>query len=73
MDSDLFQAPHETHPVWLVAKQFFAELVSVTRRKVRWPGEGEVPPGDTLGGLGKDDREAFSRWRRDAGEVIVGA
>ncbi|AFR92571.1 hypothetical protein C343_00448 [Cryptococcus neoformans C23] len=73
MDSDLFQAPHETHPAWLIAKQFFAELVSVTRRKVRWPGEGEVPQGGTLGGLEKDDREAFSRWRRDAGEVVVGA
>ncbi|OXG35215.1 hypothetical protein C367_00450 [Cryptococcus neoformans Ze90-1] len=73
MDSDLFQAPHETHPAWLIAKQFFAELVSVTRRKVRWPGEGEVPHGGTLGGLEKDDREAFSRWRRDAGEVVVGA
>ncbi|KAK8844673.1 hypothetical protein IAR55_006522 [Kwoniella newhampshirensis] len=71
MDSDLFQAPHETSPDWAVAKQFFRELVQVTRRKVRWPGEGDE--GGTLGGLDKDDREAFDSWRRDAGEVIVGA
>ncbi|ODN73851.1 hypothetical protein L202_07374 [Cryptococcus amylolentus CBS 6039] len=71
MDSDLFQAPHETDPSWQIAKQFFSELVSVTRRKVRWPGNGEVPTGEELGDMDNDDREAFDAWRRDAGEVIV--
>nr|XP_031862141.1 uncharacterized protein CI109_002554 [Kwoniella shandongensis]KAA5529213.1 hypothetical protein CI109_002554 [Kwoniella shandongensis] len=71
MDSDLFQAPHENSPDWAVAKQFFRELVQVTRRKVRWPGDGDE--GGSLGGLDKEDREAFDTWRRDAGEVIVGA
>lgn len=71
MDAEVFQAPHETDPNWAIAKSFFKELVSVTRRKVRWPGEGES--GGALGGLSKDEKEAFDTWRRDAGEVIVGA
>ena len=73
MDSEMFQAPYDTDPNWAIAKSFFRELVSVTRRKVRWPGQGEADGGGTLGGLAKDDREAFDSWRRDAGEVIVGA
>ncbi|WVF66636.1 hypothetical protein IAT40_001376 [Kwoniella sp. CBS 6097] len=71
MDSNIFQAPHETSEDWAVAKGFFRELVEVTRRKVRWPGEGDS--GGSIGGLDKEDREAFDSWRRDAGEVIVGA
>ncbi|WVQ72312.1 hypothetical protein IAR50_001862 [Cryptococcus sp. DSM 104548] len=71
MDSDLFQAPHETDPSWQIVKQFFSELVVVTRRKVRWPGNGEVPAGEELGDMDNEDREAFDAWRRDAGEVIV--
>lgn len=67
MDSDTFQAPHETSPDWAIAKSFFRELVAVTSTKVRWPGLRESK------GLDKEDREAFERWRRDAGEVIVGA
>lgn len=63
MDSDTFSAPHETSPEWQVAKQFFKELVSITRRKVRWPDDK----------LDKEDKEAFETYRRDAGEVIVGA
>ena len=63
MDSDHFQAPHETSPQWAIAKSFFGELVGVTRAKVRWPVEIRD----------REDREAFERWRRDAGEVIVGA
>ncbi|WVQ82597.1 hypothetical protein IAT38_004727 [Cryptococcus sp. DSM 104549] len=70
MDSEHFQAPHESSEPWAVAKQFFRELVNVTRQKVRWPGHGDE--GGSLGGLDKDDREAFESWRRDAGEVIVG-
>ncbi|KAL1406931.1 hypothetical protein Q8F55_006343 [Vanrija albida] len=70
MDSDVFSEPHETSETWAVAKSFFRELVDVTRRKVRWPGSGED---SSLGGLDRDDREAFDTWRRDAGEVIVGA
>jgi hypothetical protein len=68
---EAFQAPHETSPEWAVAKSLFRELVSVTRTKVRWPGVGESASG--LGGLDKEDRESFESWRRDAGEVIVGA
>jgi hypothetical protein len=71
MDSEMFQAPYDSDPIWGIAKSFFRELVSVTRKKVRWPGQGEVEGG--LGGLAKDDRESFDSWRRDAGEVIVGA
>ncbi|WVR03182.1 hypothetical protein IAU60_000173 [Kwoniella sp. DSM 27419] len=71
MDSEMFSAPHETSEEWAVAKGFFRELVEVTRRKVRWPGEGDQ--GGSLGGLDKEAREAFDSWRRDAGEVIVGA
>jgi hypothetical protein len=74
MDSEMFQAPYETDPNWGIAKSFFRELVSVTRKKVRWPGQGEsTGGGGSVGGLSKDDREAFDTWRRDAGEVIVGA
>ncbi|KAK4687604.1 importin-13, partial [Tremellales sp. Uapishka_1] len=71
MDSPIFQAPHETSPQWAIAKNFFMQLVTVIRTKVRWPGSGESPDG--LGGMDKDDREQFDTWRRDAGEVIVGA
>lgn len=67
MDSEVFQASHETSPAWAIAKSFFRELVGVTRAKVRWPGHG-----DSMG-MDKEDREAFDSWRRDAGEVIVGA
>ena len=67
MDSEVFQAPHETSPQWAIAKFFFRELVGVVRTKVRWPGSGEST------GMEKEDREAFDGWRRDAGEVIVGA
>jgi len=69
MDSPIFSSDHATAPEWAVAKGFFAELVNVTRRKVRWPGAGES--GGGLGGMDKEDREAYDRWRRDAGEVIV--
>jgi hypothetical protein len=65
MDSNIFQAPHETSPEWAIAKSFFRELVTVTRTKVRYPGDSEGL------GLDKEDREAFDAWRRDAGEVIV--
>jgi len=68
MDSELFSAPYDTDPNWTIAKSFFRELVSTTRQKVRWPGD----EGGGLG-LGKEDREGFDSWRRDAGEVIVGA
>ena len=44
-----------------VAKSFFTELVSITRRKCQWQD------------LDKTDREAFETWRRDAGEVIIGS
>ncbi len=67
MDSDVFQAPHEMSPDWAIAESFFRELVGVIRAKVRWPGSGEAT------GMDKDDTEAFESWRRDAGEVIVGA
>lgn len=70
MDSEAFSAPYDTDPNWMIAKSFFRELVTTTRTKVRWPGNGEE---GSLGGLGKDDREGFDSWRRDAGEVIVGA
>lgn len=70
MDSEVFAEPHETSSTWAVAKYFFRELVEVTRRKVRWPDADGEP---TLGGLDREDREAFDTWRRDAGEVIVGA
>lgn len=70
MDSDVFSEPHETSASWAIAKGFFRELVDVTRRKVRWPGSGEE---SSLGGLDREEREAFDTWRRDAGEVIVGA
>lgn len=69
MDSDVFAEPHETSETWAVAKSFFRQLVDVTRRKVRWPGVG----GADLGDLDAEDRETFDTWRRDAGEVIVGA
>ncbi|ORX41250.1 armadillo-type protein [Kockovaella imperatae] len=59
MESDVFQAPHEESPYWQVAKQFFTQLVNVTRRKVLWRS------------MDKEDRETFESWRRDAGEVIV--
>ena len=71
MDSDLFQSPYDSDPNWGIAKSFFRELVSVTRKKVRWPGAGESD--GPIGGLSKDDKESFESWRRDAGEVIVGA
>ena len=71
MDSEIFQAPCDSDPNWTIAKSFFRELVSTTRMKVRWPGNGDAE--GSLGGLGKDDREGFDSWRRDAGEVIVGA
>jgi hypothetical protein len=71
MDSELFSSPYDSDPNWAIAKSFFRELVSTTRSKVRWPGQGDS--GGSLGGLGKDDREGFDSWRRDAGEVIVGA
>ena len=69
MDCEAFAQPYETAPIWGIAKHFFRELVSITRTKSRWPGHGEDPDG--LGGLDKEDREAFEIWRRDAGEVIV--
>ncbi|RXK39632.1 hypothetical protein M231_03134 [Tremella mesenterica] len=69
MDSDAFSAPYDSAPTWGVARQFFRELVSTIRTKVRWPGMGESTDG--LGGLDKDDREAFDSWRRDAGEVVI--
>jgi len=68
MDSELFSAPYDTDPNWTIAKSFFRELVTTTRQKVRWPGD----VGGGLG-LGKEEREGFDSWRRDAGEVIVGA
>jgi len=68
MDSELFSAPYDTDPNWTIAKSFFRELVQTTRQKVRWPGDV-----DGGLGLGKEDREGFDSWRRDAGEVIVGA
>ncbi|WRT63297.1 uncharacterized protein IL334_000202 [Kwoniella shivajii] len=71
MDSSIFSSPHDTSPEWAIAKGFFRELVEITRRKVRWPGHGDQ--GGSIGGLDKEDREAFESWRRDAGEVIVGA
>ncbi|WWD06250.1 hypothetical protein V865_004336 [Kwoniella europaea PYCC6329] len=71
MDAPMFSAPHDSSPDWAVAKNFFRELVEVTRRKVRWPGEGDSE--GSIGGLDKEDRENFESWRRDAGEVIVGA
>jgi hypothetical protein len=70
MDSDSFTSDHNTNPMWALAKGFFRELVEVTRRKVRWPGSGEE---SSLGGLDAEDREVYDTWRRDAGEVIVGA
>jgi hypothetical protein len=68
MDSDLFQSP-QTSPEWAIAKDLFRELITVTRAKVRWPGSGESSDG--LGGMDREEREAFDCWRRDAGEVIV--
>ena len=68
MDSNLFQTPHETSADWAIAKSFFCQLVDVIRLKVRWPGNA----GDIVE-LDKEDSEAFETWRRDAGEVIVGA
>lgn len=68
MDSELFSAPYESDPNWNIAKSFFRELVTTTRMKVRWPGDGAGGLG-----LGREDREGFDSWRRDAGEVIVGA
>jgi hypothetical protein len=70
MDSDSYTSDHATSPIWALAKGFFRELVDVTRRKVRWPGTGEE---SSLGGLDREEREAYDTWRRDAGEVIVGA
>lgn len=69
MDSSIYSSEVANSPEWTVVKGFFAELVNVTRRKSRWPGEGSGA-GD-LGGLDKDDRENFDKWRRDAGEVVV--
>ena len=63
----MFQAPHESSPDWAIAKSFFRELVGVIRSRVRWLGNAESTVMD------KEDREAFDSWRRDAGEVIVGA
>ena len=67
MESDVFQAPYETAPAWSIAKSLFRELITVIRAKVRWPGDADGT------GLDKEDKEAFDIWRRDAGEVIVGA
>ncbi len=69
MDSPNFSEPHETSENWGIAKGFFRELVAVIQRKVRWAGYAESSEG--LGGMDKEDREAFEVWRRDAGEVIV--
>ena len=63
MDSEVFQAPHDTDPSWAIAKSFFRELVNVTRRKVRWP--------DMYTELDREEKDSFDGWRRDAGEVIV--
>lgn len=63
MDSSVFSTPHDTAPEWQVVKGFFKQLVHVVRSKVRFP-EGH---------LDREDREAYDVWRRDAGEVIVGA
>nr|ODO01293.1 hypothetical protein L204_02021 [Cryptococcus depauperatus CBS 7855] len=73
MDADYFQASLETSTPWQIARQFFVELVAITRRKVRWRSDGAVSAGESLGGLDKNDKEAFDAWRRDAGEVIVSA
>lgn len=61
MDSQHFQS-EQTTPAWRTIKSFFAQLVQTIRGKVRWHT-----------GMDKEDREAFETWRRDAGEVIVGA
>lgn len=61
MDSSIFSTPQDT-PEWQTVKGFFAQLVQTVRGKVRWHS-----------GMDKEDREAFETWRRDAGEVIVGA
>lgn len=71
MDSSSFAEPHATSERWGIAKGFFRELVAVIQRKVRWAGHGESSEG--LGGLDKGERECFDVWRRDAGEVVVGA
>ncbi|WWC85404.1 uncharacterized protein L201_000267 [Kwoniella dendrophila CBS 6074] len=71
MDAPMFSSPQDTSPDWAVAKNFFRELVEVTRRKARWPGNGDT--GGSIGGLDKEDRANFESWRRDAGEIIVGA
>jgi len=71
MDSPIFSSDHKQAEEWAIAKGFFSELVTITQRKVRWAGIGES--GGGLGGLDREDREAFDTWRRDAGEVIVGA
>ncbi|RSH89503.1 hypothetical protein EHS25_002053 [Saitozyma podzolica] len=63
------EAVSETSPEWTIAKDLFRELITVTRAKVRWPGSGESSDG--LGGMDREEREAFDCWRRDAGEVIV--
>lgn len=70
MDSTIFSSP-QTSEEWIIAKAFFTQLVQVTTRKVRWAGFEESSEG--LGGLDKEEREAFETYRRDAGEVIVGA
>lgn len=70
-DSDLFSLPQEA-PEWQIPKGFFRNLLHVIQRKVRYPGNGDIP-GQEVGGLDKEDREAFEAFRRDAGEVVVGA
>lgn len=70
-DSDLFSLPQDA-PEWQVPKGFFRNLVHIIQTKVRYPGNGETH-GRELAGLDKEDKEAFEAYRRDAGEVVVGA
>lgn len=53
----------ETMEVQNVSKQFFREIVSRIRNKVRWP----VEP------LNAEDLASFEVYRRDAGEVMITA
>jgi hypothetical protein len=53
----------ETMEVQNVSKQFFREIISRIRNKVRWP----VEP------LNAEDLAAFEVYRRDAGEVMITA
>ena len=75
MDSPNFSSDHKTAEEWTIAKNFFSELVRITQKKVTWYGASgsEIEGGNGLGGLDKEDRDAFEAWRRDAGEVIAGA